>query len=578
MKHKSFAVIIGLILLCLVFLAGGCSTTQSTTTQSTTTQSTTTQSTTTQPAVNIMTVTSNIAVSDAAGSPAVNNSVQTLTFKFSQPLDAKTITGAVTLYKLDAAGNPAVEPSLVKIDPNNPALLLVNNQRVAKFTDGEEYKVVISQALKSTTGGALEKEFTGFFATNHTFVMSGNPDLKNTRSQIVIISDLHLGVDDAFTETKENRQPLVDFLGQIRNSPNVKELVIAGDLVDEWFLPMNYVMPQTEAALVDAIAANNRTVFDAFNNIISDGIIKVTYTNGNHDILVTQADIERILPGINQARDAEQGLGTYITGVNSEIAIEHGHRYNFFCAPDPFSNRDITKNDTSILPPGYFFTRIATSSVVEKHPASSNTFPAITGNEKDAIQYGYFLYAKIWDAILSGLPINELFSDKVIKTNIDGYTQDYAVNDLVPQQDPVTGIFDLTLYKGIMDNWAARQKINGVAVNIPLKDAVMNAAASNFTDIQAKTQYFDRDASKRIVVFGHTHVTRNLLFTNLEGKNAIYANSGTWIDNAQGYPTMTFAVITLPNTGSGIESVNVYKYLADKTITKWEDAQVITRW
>jgi len=525
-----------------------------------------------------MTVTSNIAVSSEASSPPVNNSVQTITFKFSQPLDVKTITGAVTLFKLDTAGNPVEEPCLVKIDPTNPALLLVNNQSVAKFTDGEEHKIVISQALKSTTGVALEKEFTGFFATNHAFMMSGNPDLNNTRSQIVVISDIHLGVDDAFAETKENRQALVDFLGQIRNSPNVKELVIDGDLVDEWFLPMNYVMPQTESALVDAIAANNRTVFDAFNNIIGDGIIKVTYVNGNHDILVTQADIQRILPGINQASDAEQGLGTYITGVNSEIAIEHGHRYNFFCAPDPFSNRDITKNNTSILPAGYFFTRIATSSVVENHPASSNIFPAITGNEKDAIQYGYFLYAKIWASILSGLPINESFSDKVLKTNIDGFTETYAVNDLVPQQDPVTGIFSVTLYKEIMDNWVERQKINGVAVNIPLKDAVINAAASNFTDIQANTQYFNRDASKRIVVFGHTHVTRNLLFTNLEGKNAIYANSGTWIDDAQGYPTMTFAVITLPNAGSGIESVNVYKYSANKTITQWEDAQVITRW
>jgi UDP-2,3-diacylglucosamine pyrophosphatase LpxH len=575
MKHKpSMAVTVGLVLLlCLVFLVGGCSTTQSSTTQTTTTQTSTTQ-----PAANFMTITPNIAVSTEPASPPVNNSVQTITFKFSQPLDARTVSGAVKLYRLDTVGNPVEEPCIVKIDPTNPALLLVNNKKVLKFPDGEEYKIVISQNLKSDTGGALEKEFTGFFATNHSFVLSGNPDLGNTRSQIVIISDIHLGVDDAFAETKVNRQPLVDFLGQIRNSPNVKELVIAGDLIDEWFLPMDYVMPETESALVDAIAGNNRPVIDAFNNIITDGNIKVTYTPGNHDILVTQADIERIFPGINQARDTVQGLGTYITGTNAEIAIEHGHRYNFFCAPDTLSNRDITKNNTSILPPGYFFTRIATSSVVEKHPASSNVFPAITPNEKDPAQYGYYMYAKIWEAVLSGLPINESFSDKVIKTNIDGFTETYAVNDLVPQQDPNTGIFDVTLYKGVMDTWTERQNINGVAVPISLKDAVMKAAASNFTDIQAKTQYFDRDASKRIVVFGHTHVTRNLLFTNLEGKNAVYANSGTWIDNAQGYPTMTFVVITLPNSDSGIESVNVYKYSADKTITQWENALAITRW
>jgi UDP-2,3-diacylglucosamine pyrophosphatase LpxH len=400
--------------------------------------------------------------------------------------------------------------------------------------------------------------------------------LNNTRSQIVVISDLHLGVDDAFAEIKQNRQPLVDFLGQIRNSPNVKELVIDGDMIDEWFLPMDYKMPQTESAFVDAVAANNPTVIAAFNNIINDGKIKVTYIPGNHDILVTQADIQRILPGINQARDAEQGLGTYITGANSEIAIEHGHRYNFFCAPDPISNRDITNNNTSILPPGYFFTRIATSSVVEKHPASSNTIPQITANEKDASQYGYFLYTKMWAAILATLPVKESFIDKEIKTNIDGYTEDYAINDLLPQQDPQTGIIDVKLYKGIQDNWVERQKLNGVPVNIYLNDAILKAADNGFTDSQAKTQYFDRDASKRIVVFGHTHIARLLPFTNFKGENTIYANSGTWIDNGQGYPTMTFVVITLPNADSAIESVNVYKYSADKSITQWEDAQVIT--
>jgi hypothetical protein len=275
-----------------------------------------------------------------AGDPAVNNSVQNITFTFSEPLDIKTITGAVRLYKIDSAGNPNEEPCVVKIDPGDPALLQVNNKEAGKFSEGEEYKITISRQLKAQTGQTLEKEYIGYFATNHTFIPGGNPDLNNARSQIVIISDLHMGLDDSFSEFSQNRPALVEFLNQIRNSPNVKELVIAGDLVDEWFLPMDYIMPESESALVDAIVANNKTVFDVFNGIIGDGNIKVTYVPGNHDILTTEADIQRILPGINQARDNVQGLGTYVTGVQSEIAIEHGHRYNFFCAPDPISNRD----------------------------------------------------------------------------------------------------------------------------------------------------------------------------------------------------------------------------------------------
>jgi hypothetical protein len=60
-------------------------------------------------------------------------------------------------------------------------------------------------------------------------VKEGIPDLNDERSLILIISDLHLGADDTYTETKQNRDALVNFLKQVRYSSEVKELVIAGD-------------------------------------------------------------------------------------------------------------------------------------------------------------------------------------------------------------------------------------------------------------------------------------------------------------------------------------------------------------
>jgi UDP-2,3-diacylglucosamine pyrophosphatase LpxH len=409
--------------------------------------------------------------------------------------------------------------------------------------------------------------------SNHNYIPTGNPDMKNVRSQIVVISDLHLAINDSFSQFLHNRKALVDFLHQIRYSPNVKELVIAGDLLDEWFLPMDYIVPPSESAFADAVSANNKTVIDGFNGIISDSNIRVTYVPGNHDMLVTEADIERIFPGINQARDT-QGLGTYITGVNSEIAIEHGNRYNFLLSPDPISNRNITLNNTSVLPAGYFMNRIGTSSVIEGHPLTGNVFPNITAVEKDGSQAGYYLYAKSWAVVLSQYPVKEAFSDKVIKTNVDGFTEDYAINDLIPQPDPATGKLDVKLYQGVQDNWEKRQELNGVPVKIPLQDAIVKAGDDSFLDSQAKTQYFDRDSSKRIVVFGHTHVARVEFYTNLKGQKAIYANSGTWIDNAKGYPTMTFIVITTPEADSAIESLSLYQYSENKTITRLDDAQV----
>jgi len=228
------------------------------------------------------------------------------------------------------------------------------------------------------------------------------------------------------------------------------------------------------------------------------------------------------------------------------------------------------------LPPGYFLTRIAVSSIVEGHPASGNVFPSITASETDESQFGYYLYAKVWAAALSKFQVKEAFSDKVIKTNVDGFTENYSINDLIPQPDQNTGKLDVNLYKGIQDNWEKRQNIDGVPVKIPLNDAITKATDNVFTDSQATAQYFARDSTKRIVVFGHTHIARVDPCINLKGQTTIYANSGTWIDNAQDAPTMTFVIITPPKADSTIESVNLYQYSDTKTINQLGDAKVIT--
>jgi hypothetical protein len=338
---------------------------------------------------------------------------------------------------------------------------------------------------------------------------------------------------------------------------------------------MEYAMPEPESRFADLIAANNKIVVDAINELIAAGKVKVTYVPGNHDITVTESDIARIFPGIHQARDRIQGLGEYIAGARSEIDIEHGHKYNFFVAPDPISNRDITKNTTSILPPGYFFTRIATSSIVEGKPASANSFPPVTFDRNDASQYLTYVYYMTWKSILDTLPVRESLSDKVITTNLDGFTGKYAIGDLLPRMDPATGKLDMLLYRGIVDTWDARQEANGVKVKVPVLQAIASAADSRFTDIQSKRQFFDRDPATRIVVFGHTHDAHVVPFVNLEGKKTVYANSGTWIDHSLGYPGMTFVVIDQPAPGSAITVVNAYQYMGGSSVVRWGEGQAI---
>ena len=285
-------------------------------------------------------------------------------------------------------------------------------------------------------GATLKEEFINYFAVNYSFNLDsdGILDLNNERSIVICISDIHLGANDSYSEITRNREALVKFLNQVRVSPNVKELVIAGDLIDEWFIPMNLdtFNGKTQRDFVKSVAFNNKPVIDAFNDIIMDNNVKVTYVPGNHDILIDSDDIQSIMPGVSQARDV-RGLGSYTPEDVPELIIEHGHRYNFYCAPDP-SNRSITETD-SILPPGYFFTRMATSSVIQGRPKRGEDLPVVTKNELGLDQYRYFLYWNVWKGLVTDFPVNEGLDEKVINTGIDGFTDSYAINDFLPYQD-----------------------------------------------------------------------------------------------------------------------------------------------
>lgn len=379
-------------------------------------------------------------------------------------------------------------------------------------------------------------------------VMAINPFTNNSgkRDLVVVISDLHLGNDLAYAELNANSKPLENFLTKVRVSPSIKELVIGGDLVDEWFVPANIDTYQgkDQAAFVKKIAQANKEVFDAFNRIIKEGNIKVTYVPGNHDIAVTAQQIESILPGVSQAQDGVQGLGTYSPDGLPQVAIEHGHRYNFFCAPDPISNQVVAPG--TIMPPGYFFTRIAALHVVEQAKTPAETAPDVTLiSSADAGQKLLYGYWKDWQFTLNSFPVTNKFDEKVITTNVDGFKGNYAINDLLPFQTTAGGTIDVNLYKGIQDTWKERQKLNKVAIDIPTERAIELVADPKESDNQATVQYFaNPNSDKRIVIFGHTHVAKMTASKDLDGNKTIYANSGTWIDRNPGNTTMNFVVIS----------------------------------
>jgi UDP-2,3-diacylglucosamine pyrophosphatase LpxH len=391
------------------------------------------------------------------------------------------------------------------------------------------------------------------------------------RNMIVVISDMHLGADLDYAECKDNLPSLEKLLKRIKASPNVKELVIAGDLLDEWFVPapINTYQGNDQADFVERIAATNKGVFDALNSIIQEEKILVTYVPGNHDLTITEENVDLIVPGINQVRDPELGLGTYYPAGYPQIAIEHGHRYNFFCAPDPISNQDIAPG--TILPPGYFFTRIAALYVSQGLPTKgAEVVPVVTQNtSSDESQNLLFEYWKMWNWTLNTFKIENKFDEKIIVTNVDGFTGTFSVNDVLPYQTTPGGLIDVNLYNGIQENWAQRQALNHVPVAIPAHQAIVGSAIADEMDSQAATQYFlNPDSDVRIVVFGHTHVPKMEASKNHLGQKTIYANSGTWIDhNSLDSTLMNFVVITPQNNDVSSQTyVKLYDF-KDEVVT-----------
>jgi UDP-2,3-diacylglucosamine pyrophosphatase LpxH len=389
--------------------------------------------------------------------------------------------------------------------------------------------------------------------------------------KIAVISDLHLGADNRFDELQKNKPALTNLLKQIKNSSNVAELVIAGDLMDQWVMPVDYELPVSLSDYNDMIVNNNKEVVDMINAIIKQGNTRVTYVPGNHDMLFNVAETERIFPGINQARDAV-GLGTY--KPTSQIAIEHGHRYNIYCAPDPLSNRDLT-GGKSILPSGYFYARIGITSFMEGRPKSLNTLPEIDPKGMVKTQLSYYNYYLFWKSALTDFTLKESFSDKIIKTGIDGYTQTFSVNDLIPYID-TNGKITVNLFNSSVENWAKRQVINNVLVPVDTDTALNNGALATFTDDQAQNQYFKRDANMKVVIFGHTHTAKLMAEKNLNGQDVIYANSGTWIDYNGNGPSRTYITIERDRTSSKM-TVNYKQFNNDGTNTVLDSAQLSSK-
>lgn len=395
------------------------------------------------------------------------------------------------------------------------------------------------------------------------------------RDKIVVISDLHLGNDLSYSENVKHLQRLEQFLNEIRSSATVKELIIGGDMLDEWYIPTrsDTYSGGSQADFVRKSVAANQGVFNVLNGIIKDGKVKVTYVPGNHDMGFTPENIDIAMPGVNQARDGgeKNALGTYHPDNYPQIAIEHGHRYDFFCAMTPGEIEDAPQ---SIMPPGYFFARIAANSFTNPTTIEEATKiePVVLNDPSNAEQTSKFVYYSLWKKIMDSiLYVNDDFNEPIITTNIGGLSKTYAINDVLPYNE-TDGSIHMKLYNNLFTqaNWNARQMYNNVPIFSDINQAMVGSLKTEFIDERSNVDYFQNpDSDVRIVVFGHTHQPMIKTYTNPAGKTCIYANSGTWEDKKtrdknstidQDVLEMDFVTIVPVKSNSNKLQVALYQY------------------
>jgi UDP-2,3-diacylglucosamine pyrophosphatase LpxH len=377
-----------------------------------------------------------------------------------------------------------------------------------------------------------------------SFLVGGSSSAAE-RNRIVFISDLHMNVDADYSWLKENTGPLAQFLNNLYIREDVAELVILGDLLDDWVCPVEDI-PNTFKRILDA--DHNKGIVQALRALCENDLIKVTYVVGNHDMLSWMDDnrglIQSYFPSLNIISN-DPGMGHYT--IDNVVWTEHGHRYTMFNAPDIWSKPG------SHLPLGYFISRLAASSSLTTGQVVT-TYELLDQYVKSpSTATGYGLRGDlggIWDdafiiAVFNGIALGTGHRPwtHFLMNQLDAYNSD-------PTVEGVAFTFD-----SIVSDWPTNH--NRVSSTMAIWDDLghLSGPANIIFEMPdyLKPYY---DFTPRIILFGHTHQPE---FKYHSGQvDTIYVNTGTWIDSTKKTKHyMTWAEIEMNDLGNGQKSYQV---------------------
>jgi UDP-2,3-diacylglucosamine pyrophosphatase LpxH len=363
--------------------------------------------------------------------------------------------------------------------------------------------------------------------------------MTNAGKKKIFISDIHMGDARSQDESQPGRYPygwfrknisnLEDFLTKQLNDPEVAEVVILGDLFDEWVIPTEQ-SPLTSFQNIYDNPKNNK-VIEALQHLSKKKI--VSYVPGNHDMTLSTTDPDRKqkfmkekFPDISYLAD-----GVYRCG---RLVAEHGHRYSLFNAADEWTKK------CSPLPLGYFISRL----VAHKN-FNNREYEDFLKILRKFIDQSYQLFIKP--------PKKHLNLVHAVYEAVVRYagSNDSATIEMIGIADspaPTVGAIG-TLYSGLLENWISSDRISWEKALIGDKDLSLAA------------EWICSLPDYNIIIFGHTH---EWCLGRICDFQAIYANCGAWVDTA---PCCTY-VETQEDLAEKYHYVRVRRYPNKKVLSE----------
>ena len=119
----------------------------------------------------------------------------------------------------------------------------------------------------------------------------------------IYISDIHMNAGKGFQATKgkhsyewlgpDEAKRFAAFLNKINDPSTVQEVIIIGDLLDDWVYPVDVVPPSLESIVKAPI---NKEIVNALKKLAKNKKIAVLYLPGNHDMGVNRELIKKHFP------------------------------------------------------------------------------------------------------------------------------------------------------------------------------------------------------------------------------------------------------------------------------------------